>query len=302
MNEEKLEEILRKAPEVTVPPEVLEHLQSQIRLPNAALRRADPFDSRPWLRRWLPALSFAAFLVTCLMAIGIQIGILSELKRKNEALRASTQDLDPLRTANGEYKRLQAQGQELERLRKDYLDLKRLRAEVGQLRGQLPEVEKLRADNQRLTAEISARSGKPDRGENPANDFFAEAQAKAERDQCVNHLKQIGLAGRIWAGDHNDRFPLDFISMTNELNTPVILKCPADKARSVTTWAEVAAGNVSYQMDAPGISAAEDPNTVFVECPIHHAVALIDGSVQQTSLEFLRTHLKVVNGRKVLRQ
>ncbi|MDB6110612.1 MAG: hypothetical protein JWR69_2362 [Pedosphaera sp.] len=300
MNDEKLEEILRKSPRVIVPPGVLDHLQSQICLPSAAPSRADSFDARPWLRRWLPALSFAAFFVTCLVAIGIQVSILSELKRQNEALRISTQGISPLRAANEEYKRLQAQGQELERLRKDYSDLKRLRAEVGQLRGQLPEVEKLRADNQRLTTEIAARSGKSDPGEKPNDDFFAEAQAKAERIQCVNNLKQIGLAGRIWAGDNNDRFPLDFLSMTNELNTPVILKCPADKARSVTNWAEVAAGNVSYQMDAPGSSEAENPDTVFVECPIHHNLLLIDGSVQQTSLEFLSTHLKVVNGRKVL--
>jgi hypothetical protein len=300
MNEEKIEEILRKAPEATVPPGLLEQLQAQIRLPKVAPHRADPFDARPWLRRWLPALSFAAFFITCLVAIGIQTSILYELKRENEALRAATQGIGSLQSGHEEYNRLRAQSEELERLREANRDLKRLRGEVEQLRAQLPEVEKLKSDNQRLTAENLARLGKSGLGEHPNNDFFAEAQAKAERDQCVNHLKQIGLAGRIWAGDNNDRLPPDFISMTNELNTPVILKCPADKARSVTTWAEVAAGNVSYQMDAPGISMTEDLNTVFVECPIHHGVLLIDGSVQQTSLEFLSTHLKVVNGRKVL--
>jgi len=82
---------------------------------------------------------------------------------------------------------------------------------------------------------------------------FAEAQRKAERIQCVNNLKQIGLAGRLWAGDNKDVYPSNFICMTNELSTWKILQCPSDKSHNVTNWAEVAAGNISYIMDAAGI-------------------------------------------------
>ncbi|HTI97458.1 MAG TPA: hypothetical protein VL527_01040 [Dongiaceae bacterium] len=71
----------------------------------------------------------------------------------------------------------------------------------------------------------------------------------AQRIQCVNNLKQVGLAFRIWAADHDDKYPVDlsltnshasewiaagdatpfFQVMSNELSTPKILVCPADR-------------------------------------------------------------------------
>ena len=68
---------------------------------------------------------------------------------------------------------------------------------------------------------------------------------------CTNNLKQVGLAFRIWAGDHQDINPMQvsvtnggameavlsgnivavFQVMSNELNTPKILFCPTDKKR-----------------------------------------------------------------------
>jgi hypothetical protein len=129
-------------------------------------------------------------------------------------------------------------------------------------------------------------------------DFFDEARAKAEKAQCINNLKQLGLAARVWAGDNNDIFPTNFISMTNEIGNWRILQCPTDKSRNVTNWAEVASGNVSYQMLAPGISENEDPNIVFDFCPIHHIYGLHDGSVQSLDAEGMK-HLKVINGRTI---
>jgi prepilin-type processing-associated H-X9-DG protein len=71
------------------------------------------------------------------------------------------------------------------------------------------------------------------------------------RINCTNNLKQCGLAFRIWAFDHNDKFPMQiavsnggtlefanggvafesFLVMSNELSTPKILVCPADSDR-----------------------------------------------------------------------
>ncbi len=114
----------------------------------------------------------------------------------------------------------------------------------------------------------------------------------------MNNLKQIGLAARIWAGDNNGVYPPDFISMTNELATWKILQCPSDTAHNVTGWAEVAAGSISYQMLAPGIRE-EYTDVVFAECPLHHNICLVDGSVQQLSAETYQRRVKTVNGRKV---
>jgi prepilin-type processing-associated H-X9-DG protein len=74
------------------------------------------------------------------------------------------------------------------------------------------------------------------------------AKRKALKINCINNLKQVGLAYRLWAGDHGDKYPMDvsvtnggtmelsngknawinFLVMSNELTTPKLLYCPAD--------------------------------------------------------------------------
>jgi prepilin-type N-terminal cleavage/methylation domain-containing protein len=89
---------------------------------------------------------------------------------------------------------------------------------------------------------------------------LARAKARAQRINCVNNLKQIGLSFRTWALDNQDRFPMQvpvaeggaqehvgvhlngpdgiwpdskgtfgmFQSMSNELSTPQVVMCPAE--------------------------------------------------------------------------
>jgi len=85
---------------------------------------------------------------------------------------------------------------------------------------------------------------------------------------CVNNLKQVGLAFRIWEGDNNDKYPMAvsvtnggameaaaqgnpmtlFQVMSNELNTPLILVCPQDKHRQAAANfnSTLTSANVSY--------------------------------------------------------
>ena len=98
----------------------------------------------------------------------------------------------------------------------------------------------------------------------------------AQREQCCNNLRMIGLDFKIWAGDHNDEFPmrvsvanggtLELISggavyphyqiLSNILKDPRILICPTDTqekpARDFTT--NFSDRNISYFV---GISASQ---------------------------------------------
>jgi prepilin-type N-terminal cleavage/methylation domain-containing protein len=80
---------------------------------------------------------------------------------------------------------------------------------------------------------------------------LAKAKAKAQRIACVNQLKQIGLAYRIFATDNGDQYPMNLATnlggsaefaqpnmarftfrhyqiLSNELSVPKVVLCPSD--------------------------------------------------------------------------
>lgn len=94
---------------------------------------------------------------------------------------------------------------------------------------------------------------------------LARAKAKAQRTDCINKLKQIGLGMRIWSNDNGDKFPWQvaianggsentpwwpdhYRSASNELSTPKILTCPSEKTKTVAAdWVFLAGeDNISY--------------------------------------------------------
>ena len=104
---------------------------------------------------------------------------------------------------------------------------------------------------------------------------LAKAKTKASSINCVNNLKQVGLAFRIWSGDNNDKYPMDtptdkggskeyvtgadtfrhFQVMSNELSTPKILACPMDTRTAAASFANLKNENVSYFV---GLDAKEE--------------------------------------------
>ena len=88
----------------------------------------------------------------------------------------------------------------------------------------------------------------------------------AARIKCVNNLKQVGLALRIFATDHNERLPMDvptaqggtkelvpfgavfphLVILSNELSTTKLLYCPKDKRVAPTNFAELRDEHLSY--------------------------------------------------------
>jgi type II secretory pathway pseudopilin PulG len=95
---------------------------------------------------------------------------------------------------------------------------------------------------------------------------LVRAKDKSKRIQCINNLKQSGLAFRIWEGDNSDKLPMDvpmakggtkefdtgadtfrhFQVMSNELNKPKILICPADTRTVANNFVRLKNQNVSY--------------------------------------------------------
>ena len=84
---------------------------------------------------------------------------------------------------------------------------------------------------------------------------LANAKRKYQRIWCTNYLKQIGIAFRLWEGDHGDKYPMQFALtnsetmklmasgnayvfwqiLSNELSTPFVLRCLADNNRVAAT-------------------------------------------------------------------
>lgn len=228
---------------------------------------------------------FVLLLLGALAAIVFQWNSLSKLRQENQALRREHDEAQRLSRENEAAQSLENQTQEIERLRADNQELLKLRSEVARLRQQVKEMEKLRAENHRLQEEYKNKMAQlaqqAQAAAAAAPPSPSPSSERVESIACINNLKQIGLAGRLWANDYNDVLPPDFLTMHKELGTPRILVCPSDKTkpRPVSAdWANFDPNNITYQMVSPGASVSE-PKRAFVQCAAHGHVCYVDGSV-----------------------
>jgi hypothetical protein len=166
----------------------------------------------------------------------------------------------------------------------------------GALASARKKVEELRPRMMTVMVEAGLEKGQ---AETPA---FKRAQAI----QCMNNLKQVGLAFRLWEVDHQNRFPFQastndggtlelchrqsdgsdsaalhhFQVLSNELGTPKLLVCPADsRARVAQNFPTLQATNLSYLLfTGPGVNLT-DPDSILARCPIHGHVLHCSGMV-----------------------
>jgi len=111
---------------------------------------------------------------------------------------------------------------------------------------------------------------------------LSRAKPRSSRMSCVNHLKQLGLAARIFSTDNEEMFPWQvstnsggsreyrdfpnsafrhFVAMSNELSTPNVLLCPEDKERTTANNWLIGNQNISYFL---GLDAKESQPQVLL--------------------------------------
>lgn len=283
--EDPIESVLRRAPRPEPPPSLRERLVQDI--PRAQIHRPDLRSTGmappAWWRRWWPVVAGGSLACACLAVVTVQQSQIRTLRSEVQRLKAEVvEPVDPAPLAPGKSPtRSSAPAVAEVPLSDGPAELTRLRTTVSELSEDATRLEAMRTENDQLRAQLASQSGLTPE-ESAA---LTEARAKAQRIACVNNLKQLGLAARIWATDNNDVLPPDVLSMTNEMSTPKVLVCPADEGRQAAAdWTVFSTANLSYQYLAASGSEMEPERVMFV-CPIHHSVTLCDGSVQQLSAE-----------------
>lgn len=136
--------------------------------------------------------------------------------------------------------------------------------------------------------------------------LLVQRHSGAQRINCSNNLKQVGLAFRIWEGDNNDKYPMSvsvtnggameavargdaimaFRVMSNELSTAKILCCPEDRYRHFATNFnnDLTASTVSYfvnvdatESDPQGIMSGDD-NFVIGGVPVKSGLLVLSSN------------------------
>jgi hypothetical protein len=145
----------------------------------------------------------------------------------------------------------------------------KLRGEVGVLRRQVDEFKK-----SALARAQTERDAKQQMASLKSEVEFARAKAQFKMDEIksVNTLKQVLLACRLFAGDHNETYPTNFEQITFELGS-----LPTN---SLSIFECVSAGMVNHVVSPRAVAFRErQPRQKLDENKWNRVYGLADGSV-----------------------
>lgn len=112
---------------------------------------------------------------------------------------------------------------------------------------------------------------------------LAKAKSKAQAIQCINNLKQLGIACRLYSSENEDRYPKSWEEIEAEIGGTSNLRvfvCPADKAGGNSRSFAEASASSSYVYELSG-GVHTNASAIVTQCPIHGHVLYVDGSVIQ---------------------
>jgi hypothetical protein len=276
ITDEQIEAALRSAPAPQPPSDLRTAIVSGIQRATAspAYEKARPAAGN-WLRRWWPALAPGAVSLACAAALTLQQFEIREVKNTLATLASAAPDGQVIGATSQANPVQSIVGTETNQLD----DLARLRADAERLRAEISQLEKLQGENTQMRDRLKVSDSSFTSEETAAMD---EARERAASIMCVNNLKQFGLAVRVWSLDNNDKYPPNIVCMSNELSTPKILVCPSDTNRTAAAnFLNFSTANCSYEYFGADASDTE-PTRVLSRCPIHGNIGLCDGSVQRS--------------------
>ena len=275
MNQTELEKVLTRAPTPSVPRALLSQLKAQIDLGSDENAEGNIVPLPSSGRQWLP-LGIAAGFALCLGALAVQWHRLSELKEEQLVLHEelhqqpelSSQPLVP-RSDNSRIERLKAEAAEVQKLE----------VEIVQLKQQLTDLQ----ERTKRAAEAATLPQHPPMTKAP-RDIFVQGPAEAQEAGCISNLKQLGIAARLYAKDHNKIYAGNLAQLQSYLQCESCSRCPSGQPYK------------SYLREA---TLEHIPDAVLVHCEQHNRVLVADGSVHGTGT---LNHLLLRDGHPYLKR
>lgn len=263
-----LEKILVSAPAPIPPAGLKEQLLKDVRLPG-------PVGRTPagWWKRWWPVLLPAAASAACGLVLSLQQAEKEVLEESLRQLPPAKAPPEPVTPAPG--------GPTAPAVAATPLNAEQELANLRQTRDRLASEVAALQDFQTRNAQLRENIARASANTIPPEELqvLAETRDRAASINCINNLKQLGLAAKFWAVDHGDLTPATLLAMTNEMGTPKILCCPGDAGREpAKDWASFSPSNLSYTYLLPSTDDS-DPYAVLFMCPVHGHIGLMDGSV-----------------------